>query len=393
MQYCKSKFIIASSLALIITTLVVFIFHDGTTPIIMNEEGLPSLVQRGLLHLRGLKKKKKKRGKGNKSGKGKRSKADKAGKNDNVFVHDVHTVGSAYFDGSAVWDIDIFSNNNDNGEEKNMSDKENFVVTDPSLPDNPIVYDEEPKTPPQPPLNKKDVAIMRPCSKHDGEQCGEEGWIYGGYGCRDNPIEDNSCLSKKRSYQCCYNDITKQCIVKATGDPSEGKWYCGHIPENTYCGADIDYHSTSEFDDGRKIGCAAGEDAGKYSNGVSWSAHEIGRVRSKFCGPASVDNSRYGYAMRKPVTVSNLSGIEPGYDWYCKKEGCWEGGTPCGQWGGWDDFDKGHFGDSGCFYWAKKKGTLIGDGSDGGYWPGCCSGKFEVYRKSVVSRNWWYRCT
>lgn len=79
-----SKVIIAISLALIIS-LIVYIVDDAN--VVDKEVGVPSLVQRGLLHLRGLKKKKK-RGKANKSGKNKRGKADKAGKNDNVFVKD-----------------------------------------------------------------------------------------------------------------------------------------------------------------------------------------------------------------------------------------------------------------------------------------------------------------
>ena len=79
-----SKVIIAISLAFIVS-LIVYIFNDAN--VVDKEVGVPSLFRRGLLHLRGLKKKKKKRGKANKSGKGKRSKAGKAGKNDNVFIH------------------------------------------------------------------------------------------------------------------------------------------------------------------------------------------------------------------------------------------------------------------------------------------------------------------
>ena len=61
-----SKVIIAISLALIVS-LIVYIVDDAN--VVDKEVGVPSLVQRGLLHLRGLKKKKK-RGKANKSGKG-----------------------------------------------------------------------------------------------------------------------------------------------------------------------------------------------------------------------------------------------------------------------------------------------------------------------------------
>ena len=51
-----SKVIIAISLALIVS-LIVYIFDDAN---VVDKEGVPaSLVQRGLLHLRGLKKKKK----------------------------------------------------------------------------------------------------------------------------------------------------------------------------------------------------------------------------------------------------------------------------------------------------------------------------------------------
>ena len=81
-----SKVIIAILLAFIVL-LIVYIFDDANANVVDKKVGVPSLVQRGLLHLRGLKKKKK-RGKANKSGKGKRGKADKAGKNDNVFVKD-----------------------------------------------------------------------------------------------------------------------------------------------------------------------------------------------------------------------------------------------------------------------------------------------------------------
>jgi len=89
-----------------------------------------------------------------------------------------------------------------------------------------------------------------------------------------------------------------------------------------------------------------------HSVSESWTGQQIFRAMAVHCE---------GYALREPVSfLDGTPALNPlrakmygGWNWYCKKEGCWPSGQICGRDGG------PGIPDLGCFAESKLYGSLM----------------------------------